>query len=66
MDTPNPNRSNEDQQEIDRLEAEERALEQRPHDGFADAVRSERIRERIEDLEKDISRAAQKAIPGQG
>lgn len=48
------------------LENEEATLENRPHDGFADASRVARLESEIETLDEQIQREKQRAVHGEG
>ena len=48
------------------LENEKAILENRPHDGFADATRVVKLESEIEALDEDIEREKQRAVHGEG
>ena len=57
---------NDEESSLQSLESEKQALEQRPHDGFADAVREVRLNSEIEALEQRIAQNKQHGVPGEG
>ena len=60
------NNFEEDTRALQQLEDEERALENRPHNGYQDAARVARLRSEIEAIEERILRDKQRAEQGQG
>ena len=55
-----------EENELQALEREKEALENRPHDGFADAARVVRLESEIEALDERMEREKQHAERGQG
>jgi hypothetical protein len=55
-----------EESELQALEREKKAIESRPHDGFADAARVVRLESEIEALDERIEREKQRAERGEG
>jgi hypothetical protein len=55
-----------EESELQALEKEKEAIENRPHDGFADAARVVRLESEIEALDERIEREKQRAERGEG
>ena len=52
------------QQRLERLEEEERALEASPHQGFTDAIKVNRLRDQIEDLDTQLLHERERRAAG--
>lgn len=55
-----------DEQTLHNLEEEKTAIQNRPHNGYADATRFAGVESEIEDVEERIARERQRAEHGEG